>query len=82
MPIFFTILVMSYHPVGSEKISDNRLFGMFHASTPEYNKAVILRSLGSPDGVVRIVFATVALGMGVDLRDVNTVGTLWRYAEY
>ena len=63
----------SYHPVGSEKISDNRLFGMFHASTPEYNKAVILRSLGSPDGVVRIVFATVALGMGVDLRDVNTV---------
>ena len=46
---------------------------MFHASTPEYNKAVILRSLGSPDGVVRIVFATVALAMGVDLRDVNTV---------
>ena len=63
----------SYDPIGSEKVSDNRLFGMFHSSTPEYNKDVIIRSLASPDGVVRIVFATVALGMGVDLRDVNTV---------
>jgi ATP-dependent DNA helicase RecQ len=46
---------------------------MFHANTPPYNKDVILKSLLVPDGVVRIVFATVALGMGIDLRDVNTV---------
>ncbi len=64
---------MSYYPPESEKISDNRLFGMFHASTPEHNKDVLLRSLCKSDGVVRVVFATVALGMGIDLKDVNTI---------
>ena len=63
----------SYYPPGSPHLSDFRLFGMFHASTPHHNKDVILKSLLVPDGVVRVVFATVALGMGVDLRDVNTV---------
>ena len=28
----------SYYPPGSHKISINRLFGMFHANTPQYNK--------------------------------------------
>jgi Lhr-like helicase len=46
---------------------------MFHANTPQHNKEVILRSLTQPDGVVRVVFATVALGMGINLRDVNTI---------
>ena len=63
----------SYYPSGAEQISDNRLFGMFHANTPQHNKEVILRSLTQPDGVVRVVFATVALGMGINLRDVNTI---------
>ena len=63
----------SYYPPGSHKISDNRLFGMFHANTPQYNKEVILESLTQPDGIVRAVFATVALGMGINLRDVNTI---------
>ena len=63
----------SYYPPGSEKLSDHRLFGMFHANTPQHNKDVILRSLAKSDGVVRVVFATVALGMGINLRDVNTI---------
>lgn len=63
----------SYHPLGSPEISDHRLFGMFHAGTPQHNKEVIINSLLSPNGVVRVVFATVALGMGINLRDVNTV---------
>ena len=52
-------------------MSDNQLFGMYHSSTPQHKKDVILKSLSSPAGVVRVVFATVALGMGVNLRDVN-----------
>ena len=48
-------------------------FGMFHASTPQHNKDVILYSLLVPDGVVRVVFATVALGMGINLQGVNTI---------
>ena len=63
----------SYYPAGAEHISDNRLFGMFHSNTPDHNKEVILKSFTDPDGVVRVVFATVAQGMGVNLRDVNTV---------
>ena len=46
---------------------------MFHASTLQHTKYIILRSLLVSDGVVHVVFTTVALGMGVDLQDVNTV---------
>ena len=63
----------SYYPSGAAHISDNRLFGMYHSNTPQHNKDVILTSLVSPFGVVRVVFATVALGMGVGLKDVNCV---------
>lgn len=63
----------SYYPAQSDHISDNRLFGMFHASTPAHNKEVVLNSLCKSEGVVRVVFATVALGMGIDLKDVNTI---------
>ena len=63
----------SYFPPEAERISDNCLFGMFHANTPQHNKEVVLNSLTRPDGVVRVVFATVALGMGINLRHVNTI---------
>ena len=46
---------------------------MFHASTPKHNKDIILKSLCKSDGVVQVVFATVALGMVIDLKDVNTI---------
>ena len=45
---------------------------MYHASTPQY-KDVILRSIQQPDRVVRVVFATIALGMGIDLKGVNRI---------
>ena len=57
----------SYFPPDVPKISDNRLFGMYHANTPTHNKEVILNSIQKDDGVVRLVFAMVALGMGVNL---------------
>ena len=63
----------SYFPDGASKISDNQLFGMFHSCTSQHNKEVILKSLTQSDGLVRVVFATVALGMGVDIKDVNLV---------
>ena len=34
---------------------------------------MILESLLVPSGVVRIIFATSSLGMGMNLQDVNTV---------
>ena len=44
---------------------------MFHSNTPQHNKDVILKSLRDPSGVVRVVFATTALGMGINLQDVK-----------
>ena len=63
----------SYFPVGSEQISDNRLFEMYHSTTPQHNKDVTMRSLSIPDGLVRVVFATIAMGMGVNFTDINLV---------
>ena len=63
----------SYCPPGAEKLCKNRLFAMFHASTPQLNKEVILQSLLEINGIVRVVFATIALGMGVNLQGVNTI---------
>lgn len=51
----------------------NRLFGMYHSGTNEGVKAVVMESLSDPAGKIRAVFATIALGMGINLADVNTV---------
>ena len=50
----------SYFPQGTRQLSDNRLFGMFQAGTPKYNKKVILTSMKDTNGVVCVVFATIA----------------------
>eukprot|EP00731_Ephydatia_muelleri_P030479 Em0021g1002a len=61
----------SYYPPGVEQVSDNRLFAMFHSCTDEHNKRVVMSSLSQADGVVRVVFATTALGMGVDFKSLD-----------
>ncbi len=44
---------------------------MYHSSTPTYNKEVILKSMEIEDGTIRVVFATIALGMGVNFAGLN-----------
>ena len=56
----------SYYPQGAPELCENRLFAMFHSSTLKHNKDVVLRNMIEESGVVRIVFATTALGMGVN----------------
>ena len=46
---------------------------MFHASTPQHSKDVIMGSLQDCHGTVRVVFASVAMGMGIDLHGVVTI---------
>jgi len=53
----------SYYPPGSEKLSDHRLFESSMQTPPSTTKMSFLCSLAKSDGVVRVVFATVALGM-------------------
>ena len=62
-----------YYPPGVPELSVNRLFWMFYAKTPQWSKDNIVRSLQDPNGVVRVVFASVAKGMGVDLQGVNII---------
>lgn len=38
---------------------------MFHSSTPKCNKDVVLKNMTEEAGIVRVVFITTALGMGV-----------------
>ena len=63
----------AYYPSGAEELCCNRVIAMYHACTPQSNKDVVLKSLQEPGGIVRVVFATIALGMGIDLRNVNTI---------
>lgn len=63
----------SYYPIGAAQVIDNRLFEMYHSSTPQHNKDIMLSSFTKSDGVLRVVFATVALGMGINLRDINCI---------
>ena len=69
----YTLGNKSYYPLGSKEISDNHYFGMFHSNTSSHNKGVILNSMTRADGVVRVVFATMALGMGVNFVNLHTI---------
>ena len=69
---WYTLGDKSYYPSNAEKIASN-LFGMYHSGTNNYIKDNVMKSLADPWGKLRIVFATVALGMGVNLADVNRV---------
>ena len=60
----YTLGRNSYYPHGAPELCENRLFAMFHSSTPKHNKDVVLKSM-TELGIVRVVFATTALGMGV-----------------
>ena len=63
----------SYYPPDAPKISMNRLFGMFHAQTTDHIKDHIISSMSQACGTVRVVFATVALGMGVNFVNLNHI---------
>ena len=49
------------------------LIGMYHAKTLKRYKERVSESLFDENGVCRVVFASTALGMGVNLRDIRQV---------
>jgi ATP-dependent DNA helicase RecQ len=63
----------SYEPVGSELSVANRLFAMYHARIDDSDKREILASLTDPDGKCRLLFCTVAFGMGVNIPDIRYI---------
>ena len=62
----------SYFPDGAQHVSDNSLYGMYHTKSP-FHKDVILKSMLDENGVVRVVFCIVALGIGVNFVGLNRI---------
>ena len=51
----------------------NRLFAMYHQKTDPDIQETVRKSFGTIDGVVRVLFCTIAFGMGVDVKGVHNV---------
>lgn len=62
-----------YFPEGCPRIPENRLFAQYHAPQTARMKTEILQQLLLEDPTVRVVFATVALGMGVNISHIHQV---------
>ena len=62
----------SYVPAG-ECTLQNVLFGMFHAKLTKSDKDILLDSFTKSDGNCRVIFATIAFGMGVNIPDIHTI---------
>ena len=64
----------SYFPQ-SEKNPENCLFAQFHAPQTERMKHEIMKQLTgkNEDRIVRVVFATIAIGIGVNIHDIRHV---------
>ena len=63
----------SCEPVESLSCISNRLFAMFHSKVDEEDKVQILESMSSHDGKCRVLFSTIAFGMGIDIPNIRTV---------
>ena len=51
----------------------NRLFAMYHQKTDPDIQETVRKSFGTIDGVVRVLFCTIAFGMGIDVKGVHNV---------
>ena len=62
-----------YYPLNSAAKPENRLFAQFHAPQTIAMKEQILTELSSQTSTVRVIFATVAMGMGVDITSIRKI---------
>ena len=62
-----------YHPLGAKALPENRMFAQYHSPQTTAMKDQILTELALQESKVRIVFATVAMGMGVDISSIRRV---------
>ena len=62
-----------YEPVGAPPRAENRLFTQFHAQYPVKEKERIVEGLTLGTSKLRIIFATVAFGIGLDLKNIRQI---------
>ena len=65
--------IEQYYPSTAEALPENRLFAQFHAPQTNAMKDQILTELASPISKVRIIFATVVMGMGVHIPEIRRI---------
>jgi superfamily II DNA helicase RecQ len=59
-----------------EMTIENRMVEIYHAHTDEDTKLRIMSKLSSEDSTIRVLIATVACGMGVNIPDISIVSTI------
>jgi superfamily II DNA helicase RecQ len=65
--------IMGDEQYEGEPLPENRLFAQFHKETTEKLKSHIVRELCKSSSKLRLVFATVALGMGLDAPQIRHI---------
>ena len=76
-----------YYQEDVPAIPENRLFAQFHAAQTTQMKNGILQQMCSAKSIVRVIFATIAIGMGVDVPNIRHIihisppGTVKQYFQ-
>ena len=53
--------------------SETGLFAMYHGTTHPDVQQKVVKDFENPEGQIRLLFATIAFGMGVDVKSVHTI---------
>ena len=61
------------YPIGAPDLCGNRLVDMFHSCTEPTIKNKIIDAFTTPSSPLRVVIATVAFGMGIDVPNIRTI---------
>ena len=64
---------LQYEPLNSSPIAANRMFTQFHAEYPEFERERIVKELVAGTSKLRLLFVTIAFGIGVDIKDIRSV---------
>lgn len=62
-----------YEPEDSPKVAVNRMFSMYHAQYPDHERERIVNDLVAGKSKLRILFVTVAFGLGIDLPNIRRI---------
>ena len=74
-----------YEPLGAENLARNSLFSQFHAQYREHERQRIVDKLVQGNSKIRVIFATVAFGIGLDIsniRQILHIGVPYTMEEY
>lgn len=71
-----------YEPLGAVQKAENRLFSQFHAQYPLREKERIVNAQSLGTSKLRIIFATVAFGVGIDLKNIRHLSIWVSHAQW